>query len=412
MAGTRTSAEQALLASHGFRDSVTWCVTPKGVLVAGKLERTPGDPNTVTHVWETYHDAINAAGKKFGVPAQLIIATICTESNPPGNALSIRTEPGFKSDALTPHLVSPGLMQTLISTARSALRNPNINRTWLLKPANSIMAGTAVIKEGAPATNLDPPKVAAAYNAGSLKFNASPNNRWRMLQFPIGTSEHVDRFVKWFNDACAALAAHPIRPVVGLEAIIGDAALTTTAKKVAPAKRAAKVVANKQAALVLGPHVAPNALTPYSRRVLNDILAGCGLSSAFISSGQRTPPEQARAMYDNCETQGVASQLNLYGPFGDMIIQVYVAGKKAGKTAAQIQADMTKRIIAVGPTNVSHHAADPKILNVFDVAPSSIPLAKQDAFQKAVLADKRVHTFFSPHQGDPGFHIEIPQPPA
>jgi hypothetical protein len=385
-------ADAALSSLHTFRDSVAWRVTPRGVEVAGRIERTAGPPVTVTHVWERYHEPINAAAARYGIPAHLIVATICTESSPPGNAASIRFEPGYKSDDSTPHLVSPGLMQTLISTARSALRNPKIDRKWLLNPANSIMAGTAVIKEGAPATELDPPKVAAAYNAGSLRYDGSPHNRWRLLQYPIGTGAHVDRFVEWFNDACAMLAAHPIRPAVGLEAIIGDAARTPK--------------------LVYGPHVRENALTPYSRRVLADILARCGLRSAFISSGQRTPAEQARAMYENCETQGVTSQLNLYGDFGDMVLEVYVAGKKAGKTAAQIQAAMAKRIVAIGPTNVSHHAADPKILNVFDVAPSSIPAVKWAAFEQAARTDPRVKKFLSPHEGDPGFHLEIPQPPA
>src|SRR4051812_27568288 len=155
--GVMPAAHSELTAPHHFRDSVPWAVTPRGVTVAGRLERSPGPPNTVIHVWETYHAAINAAASRYTVPAQLIIATICTESNPPGNAGSIRFEPGYKSDALTPNLVSPGLMQTLISTARSALRNPNVNRKWLLQPANSIMAGTCVIKQGSSATLLDPP---------------------------------------------------------------------------------------------------------------------------------------------------------------------------------------------------------------------------------------------------------------
>ena len=36
-------------------------------------------------------------------------------------------------------------MQTLISTARGALNNPKINRAFLFNPANSILAGTAVM---------------------------------------------------------------------------------------------------------------------------------------------------------------------------------------------------------------------------------------------------------------------------
>ena len=104
------------------------------------------------------------------------------------------------------------------------------------------------------------------------------------------------------------------------------------------------------------------------------------------------------------------SQKNLYGPNGDLVIDVFVAGKAAGKTAARIQKEMERKIIALGPSNVSHHAADPRVLNVFDVAPNSIPAAQRAAFERAVRADKRVRKFFTPTQGDPGFHIEVAQP--
>jgi hypothetical protein len=70
---------------------------------------------------------------------------------------------------------------------------------------------------------------------------------------------------------------------------------------------------------------------------------------------------------------------------------------------------MEAKIIELGPTSVSHHAADPKVLNVFDVAPSSI--ADKMAFEMAVRADRRVSKFLLP-PNDPGYHLEIPQPPA
>lgn len=395
---------------------MSWRVSPKGILVNGKLERTPGPPNTVKHVWDTFHVAINAAASKYQVPAQLIIATICTESG--GNPKAIRHEPGYKSDALTPHLVSPGIMQTLISTARSALRNPKIDTKWLLNPANSIMAGTCVIKQGSSVTHFDPPLVAAAYNAGSVIHQSGPANRWKLRQFPIGTSEHCDRFVKWFNDACAVLATHAVQPTVGLEAIIGDAARTAPPrKKIIPGKKVAPIVAKAKqparpapAAISFGANAKAAAMTPYSKRVLQDIMRKAGIPFALISSTQRSPEEQARAMFANLEALGVKSQKALYGPNGDLVIDVYVHGKAAGRTASQIQKEMAKRIVGLGPSNVSHHAADPKVLNVFDVAPTSIPAAKWAAFEKAVLADKRVRTFFKPNDGDPGFHIEIPQP--
>jgi hypothetical protein len=107
------------------------------------------------------------------------------------------------------------LMQTLISTARSALDDPTIGRQWLLEPGNSIKAGTAYMAQQWKATNFDPPKVACAYNAGGVYRNESGDNRWRMRQYPIGSSEHADRFVKWFNDFYAVMGAEEeIRPEV------------------------------------------------------------------------------------------------------------------------------------------------------------------------------------------------------
>jgi len=91
------------------------------------------------------------------------------------------------------------------------------------------------------------------------------------------------------------------------------------------------------------------------------------------------------------------------------VIEVYRQGKLAGKDAAAIQALMTAEIIRLGPTTVSRHASDPKILNVFDVAPSSV--ARRPEFEAAVRAESRVAKFLLP-PNDPGYHLEIPQPAA
>jgi hypothetical protein len=129
----------------------------------------------------------------------VIIATICTESG--GNPADERDEPGFVSYDATPDRVSIGLMQTLISTARAALGGlPEIDGPWLLVPDNSIRAGTAYIAQQTSKTQFDPPVVACAYNAGGVHQQNGPENRWRMRQYPIGTSHHADRFVAWFND--------------------------------------------------------------------------------------------------------------------------------------------------------------------------------------------------------------------
>ncbi|NOZ25359.1 MAG: lytic transglycosylase domain-containing protein, partial [Nitrospirae bacterium] len=184
---------------HAYRDSVKWHLGPEGLVIeSGPPETFGGEPVTVRRVWNDFRPAIEEWAVKFGVPVELIIATICTETR--GDPEAVREEPGFVSDEHTPNKVSPGLMQTLISTARDVLGDDSIDRQWLLVPQNSIRAGTALMARQWKATHLDPPKVACAYNAGGIYYNGSRENRWRMRQYPINSSDHADRFVKWFNE--------------------------------------------------------------------------------------------------------------------------------------------------------------------------------------------------------------------
>jgi len=189
---------RSLFEPHNIFAGCTWQLSLTGLIVANKLDYSPGRAITVPKVYQEFKSEIAQSATEFSVPTELIVATICTESS--GRSNAVRIEPGWTSDQSTPSKISVGLMQTLISTAREALQNNTIDRNWLLDPANSIRAGTAYIHNQARITNYDPPKVACAYNAGSLIENTGNANRWRMKQFPIGTSEHADRFVLWFND--------------------------------------------------------------------------------------------------------------------------------------------------------------------------------------------------------------------
>ena len=196
---------------HGFRDSIQWRILPRGVeTVKDIFERSGSKPKTVTRVWESFGPDIEKWALRYGVPVELIVATICTETG--GKPESIRIEPGYISDEKTPDRVSPGLMQTLISTAQSTLMDSGINREWLLVPSNSIQAGTAYITSQLKNTNLDPPKVACAYNAGGVYHNSGPENRWKMRQFPMGTSHHADRFIQWMNDFCFVMENESLVP--------------------------------------------------------------------------------------------------------------------------------------------------------------------------------------------------------
>jgi len=198
-AGPGVAADGSLTTFHAAFDDVPgirWKLTPGGLQIEGEAGPmgSGGPIVTVPKVWNNFQNDIIDAAKEFGVPIELIIATICTESG--GNELAERHEPSGE--------VSVGLMQTLISTARgesSSVGVPasSITAEWLRVPKNSIRAGASYIAGQKGRTRLDPPKVACAYNAGSLRKSTS--NRWKMVQ----TAGHADRFVGFFND-CFVLA--------------------------------------------------------------------------------------------------------------------------------------------------------------------------------------------------------------
>ena len=180
-----------------------WALVKDGLVVdAGPAPvYAPGDERAVALVMEKFASIIYAVLTKVQVPIELVVACICVESS--GNPNAFRREPGCSlvDPELTPAKVSVGLMQTLLSTARDALQRPDIHIADLRDPALSIEAGATYMWRQGRLTCFDPPVVGAAYNAGSLRFDASPQNRWRMVQYPIGTSQYDDRFVSFFNAA-------------------------------------------------------------------------------------------------------------------------------------------------------------------------------------------------------------------
>jgi hypothetical protein len=119
-------------------------------------------------------------------------------------------------------------MQTLISTARAVLAKPGIERDWLFVPEHAIQAGTTYILQQSQHTGFDPPMVACCYNAGRIAIEESPRNPWRMLQYPVGTGEHCDRFVQWFND-CLQLFSTLSPPPVSFVRLLGAQAVQQAA---------------------------------------------------------------------------------------------------------------------------------------------------------------------------------------
>jgi hypothetical protein len=196
-----TLAKQSSFHSF-FANSVRWQMVANGLLVEGDAAPVFGSGETeeVSKVFGNYGDALTTILSIVQVPVELVIACICTESS--GRAAAERHEKGCSTidPALTPSRVSVGLMQTLLSTASSVMPKP-VSLADLRNPLVSIEAGSRYMWRQARATRFDPPLVACAYNAGSLIHNTSPDNRWKLLQYPTGTSEYADRFIRLFNAA-------------------------------------------------------------------------------------------------------------------------------------------------------------------------------------------------------------------
>ena len=170
IAAPATSATRSLLGEilpglvkphHFIGEGVEWNLTMEGIAIDGAPARgSAGAPSTVQEIWRRYGDLCASAAKRYGVPVELIVATIATESS--GRADARRSEPQIGDESV-------GLMQTLVRTARNALGKPNLTGNDLLDPEFSILAGTAYIAQQRGDTHFDPPLVAAAYNAGSLR---------------------------------------------------------------------------------------------------------------------------------------------------------------------------------------------------------------------------------------------------
>jgi vancomycin permeability regulator SanA len=165
--------------------------------------------------------------------------------------------------------------------------------------------------------------------------------------------------------------------------------------------------------ITFGPRANQSVVSVYTIGVLTEILVNAKLSSCMITSTSRTPADQARIMFQNIVGQGVAAQKKLYAAPGRAVVDEFVRAKQVGKDDAGIISAMQAKIVALGPTTVSHHCADPSKLNVVDVAPSSV--ANTTSFVHAVqsaIKTGKVSKLLTPGNNDPAFHIEIPQPAA
>ncbi|HTL38512.1 MAG TPA: transglycosylase SLT domain-containing protein [Kofleriaceae bacterium] len=131
-----------------------------------------------------YGSSIRHWADHFHISRGSVVATAMTESN--------CTNPAGSSDGL-----SSGPMQVTASTcsAITGLSRSTCRSRMHTQPDFSFQVGVKYMASSFQVSQHrhDPPKIAAAYNAGSLHKTFS--NRWHM----VSTGNHIDRFVRAYN---------------------------------------------------------------------------------------------------------------------------------------------------------------------------------------------------------------------
>lgn len=138
--------------------------------------------------------------------------------------------------------------------------------------------------------------------------------------------------------------------------------------------------------------------TEYTRCLLQHLKGYTG--TIRVTCTTRTPEQQARVMLNNIKAHGLQSQLNLYASSGDKVCLVY----DPKKSDSQNLEAMIAKIYELGPTTVSHHCANPSILNVLDI--SRTDLSNVNDFLNA-LTQANIYHIDEPKNNC--VHIEIKQ---
>lgn len=209
-----------------YHNSKRWRILSNGAIeVEGEgVIRTRGEPMTARTFKREHGEAAAEAAARFSVPTSWIFGMACIEATRLKNGYSLdprcfREEPGFVSDEKTPHRVSPGMMQTLISTAQAMNKKFGLKldttREGLFNARTSIMLGTAYMRDRADyyKGGVDTGRVlaslpkseqifdpfdfvycVAAYNAGKVYKILSADYPFKMRTFSATRTERAIRF--------------------------------------------------------------------------------------------------------------------------------------------------------------------------------------------------------------------------
>jgi len=167
---------------HSIFGGIQWRVFRQRVRLHGTIPM--GSVRDVNACMKRFGPSIRHWADHFKISRGSVVATALTESN--------CTNPAGSSDGL-----SSGPMQVTASTcsAITGVSRTTCRRRMHTRPDFSFKVGAQYIASSFQRKqhHRDPPKIAAAYNAGSLRKSFS--NRWHL----VSTGNHIDRFVRHYN---------------------------------------------------------------------------------------------------------------------------------------------------------------------------------------------------------------------
>lgn len=169
--------------------------------------------------------------------------------------------------------------------------------------------------------------------------------------------------------------------------------------------------------IAFGPNAIASVVSPEMTDVVKDGYRAAGAKRGVISRTAATPPDQARAMFQNLTMApgplqvNIAYQRSKYYPPGKAVITVFesmttgMTREQALANAPAIRAAMLEEIIRQGPPNVSKHCADPATISVVDVPYANFTSTGRPLFNSIAVARSR--TVDEPM--NKVFHLEIPR---
>ena len=160
--------------------------------------------------------------------------------------------------------------------------------------------------------------------------------------------------------------------------------------------------------MTAAPRILGKPLAPIPKQVLTECMITALCESCVVTDIERSPHDQAQTMFNNVRKHGLESQLNLYGPYGDQVLEVYRANALLSPDV--IVTLMTKKIEDIGSQKVSHHCATDRY--VFDVGPNSVAESRRMPLHDALKNHPKVVKFLSPFTDpiDQAYHCEILKP--